>query len=416
MNPESEEQLYLAEWSIWAKRVATVVLIVLAFLSFTLLRPIGNLLVVSLLLAFLLFAPIQFLTRRLNLPYPLAVLISFMVYFAVIVFAVLRLGPPIARSVENISNTVIATANDTIIRIRAYTPTDPDRFGLLEIDRANNIVIDFGFIVEPISALLKGEPAQNLDVRQIVESVIGAAGGVAGSVLGTLGGLLSGFFELLFAHFVALLLLLEIPGLHRALVKMEDPFEREFAILFQRIYAVWVGFLRGQVIVGIIVGGATWFQLRVMGIPNAELVGVIAGVVSLIPTIGSLIALVPVALAPLIGGASAFPELERGTLILITVIVNILITQTFVMNVIAPRIVGSAVRLPVPIIILGLFVGAAFGGVLGALLVAPIMGTARVVIEYVLLKIRGGDPYPGEERPVLMLDEMFNRPTSQAQR
>jgi predicted PurR-regulated permease PerM len=144
-----------------------------------------------------------------------------------------------------------------------------------------------------------------------------------------------------------------------------------------------------------------------MGVPGGIFVGVTCGLLALIPTVGNLLSIIPVTIAPLIGGSTVFTELDRGALALLVALINILVTQTFTLNVIAPKITGDAVSLPLPVVIVGLFIGTAFGGILGALLIAPILGTLRLIVDYMLRKIRGGDPFPNEPRPELILDAMF---------
>ena len=61
--------------------------------------------------------------------------------------------------------------------------------------------------------------------------------------------------------------------------------------------------------------------------------------------------------------------------------INLVISQ-LIWNMIAPKILGDALDLPLPVIIVGVFVGAAAGGVLGAFLAAPILATLRVIISY----------------------------------
>jgi predicted PurR-regulated permease PerM len=65
--------------------------------------------------------------------------------------------------------------------------------------------------------------------------------------------------------------------------------------------------------------------------------------------------------------------------------------------VIFPRLAGKAVHLPVFFVILGLVVAAVLWGVMGVILVIPLLGTVREVLSYVLRKINRQEPYPGEE-------------------
>jgi hypothetical protein len=76
-------------------------------------------------------------------------------------------------------------------------------------------------------------------------------------------------------------------------------------------------------------------------------------------------------------------------------------------NVIAPKILGDALELPLPVIIVGVFVGTAAGGVLGAFLAAPVLATLRVFISYLWHKINLEDPFPGEAAPFSWGEDRF---------
>jgi predicted PurR-regulated permease PerM len=65
--------------------------------------------------------------------------------------------------------------------------------------------------------------------------------------------------------------------------------------------------------------------------------------------------------------------------------------------IIFPRLAGKAVHLPVFFVILGLVVAATLWGVIGVVLVIPLLGTVREVLLYVLRKINRQEPYPGEQ-------------------
>jgi len=76
----------------------------------------------------------------------------------------------------------------------------------------------------------------------------------------------------------------------------------------------------------------------------------------------------------------------------------VLINQV-VRLVIFPRLAGKATHLPVFFVILGLVIAAVLWGVIGVILVVPLLGTVREVLNYVLKKINRQDPYPGEQPP-----------------
>ena len=59
----------------------------------------------------------------------------------------------------------------------------------------------------------------------------------------------------------------------------------------------------------------------------------------------------------------------------------------------------TTTKIGVPVIIVGIIVGTALGGALGAFLIVPILGTARVIVLYLMAKVMQHDPFPGEVMP-----------------
>lgn len=403
----SEQPVYIAEWSLWTKRVAVIVLMIAGVYALTFLAPVLQILVIALLLVLFFFPPVQFFRRRFRLPYALAVTLVFVIYFFVIIYTLLRLGPAIAETVSSWQQPIESALETALSFLRDY---EPARDGILVLgDPPLGTSIDINFILEPLSGLVKGSGRIDAEVGNIVSSIAGGLANIAGQIIGTLGTLILG-------HLIAFMIFLEMPSLYRWFVRLDDAWEREYAILFRDVYRTWYAFFRGQVIIALLIGIVTWLQFILMGIQGAVLVGFVVGVLALIPTVGSLLGIFPVALATAISGSSIILGVDRLGLVFLAVIINMLITQTFMLNVVAPKITGDAVQLPLPVIIIGLFIGTAFGGIVGALLIAPILGTLRIIAIYMLRKIRGGDPFPGEERPVLLLDNVFGQPIPRVRR
>jgi predicted PurR-regulated permease PerM len=179
---------------------------------------------------------------------------------------------------------------------------------------------------------------------------------------------------------------------HTLLDTVPRAYRREILLLLEKIYFLWIGFFRGQGIIAILIGVITWAQLVLMGIPQANVLAVFTAVISLIPTLGGIIALIPLALVPLLQGSTTL-QLPNGTVAVAVVGVNFVVSQ-IIWNGIAPRILGSVVSLPVPVVILGVVIGTAVGGVLGAFLIVPILGSLRLIVLYMLAKIGKRNPFP----------------------
>jgi predicted PurR-regulated permease PerM len=171
--------------------------------------------------------------------------------------------------------------------------------------------------------------------------------------------------------------------------------QREFGILTDRLSDVWNGWLRSTVITSLIIGTATAIELYLFGIPYAGILGVITGFLNLVPTFGPFISYLLIIVVTYTQGSSSL-DLNPLTLTVLVWGVNLLINQV-VRLVIFPRLAGKAVHLPVFFVILGLVVAAVLWGVIGVILVIPLLGTVREILFYVLHKINRQDPYPGEQ-------------------
>jgi predicted PurR-regulated permease PerM len=201
------------------------------------------------------------------------------------------------------------------------------------------------------------------------------------------------------SFFLAFLFILEMPAnLARSFQSLSDVSQREFGILADRLSAVWNGWLRSTVITSIIVGTTTALELFLFGIPYAGILGIITGFLNLIPTFGPFISYLLIILVTYTQGSS-YITLDPIILTLLVWGVNMLVNQ-YIRLVIFPKLAGKAVHMPVFLVILGLVVAAVLWGVIGVILVIPLLGTAGEVLRYVLRKINRQDPYPGEEPQV----------------
>lgn len=413
---------YQPQWSQWTRQLVIVGLIIAGIYAFTLLRPVIQMLTMAFILAFLLFSPSRAIARRTPIPYGLAVTILYAALILVVVFLILVFIPAFVEWVNRLVDNIEQGYATLYQSLQQYEPAQGIAIIL-------GVPVDFNFIIQPVRDFVLGSPQdasstgqpgdaeplepgapdaglfeaqdlfQSIDLRELLNGLFNVAGAVTSTVTSAITSVAGFAITLLMALFLSFLILLDLPKGEDAVVKwIPPPYYREFALLLSEIVRVWNGFFRGQVLIGVIIGVATWLQLALMGIAGAEVLAIFTGAISLIPTIGGIIALVPMALVPLFQGSSVFTQMSSGLLALLVVGVSLVIQQV-IWNVIAPKILGEALDLPLPVIIVGVFIGAAVGGILGAFLVAPIMGTLRVLLFYMFSKLGQRDPFPGQEAP-----------------
>lgn len=129
--------------------------------------------------------------------------------------------------------------------------------------------------------------------------------------------------------------------------------------------------LRGQIILGLIIGVAVYIGLLILGVKYALVLAVIAGLLEVVPYVGPIIALVPA----LIVGFAQSPVIGLAVIVLYIVI------QQLENNVLVPKIMQKITGLNPIISILALLVGLKAGGVSGAILAIPLAMMGVVILE-----------------------------------
>jgi predicted PurR-regulated permease PerM len=197
----------------------------------------------------------------------------------------------------------------------------------------------------------------------------------------------------LLALVISLYMSLEAPSilaqLDAILGKDQSAENRE---LMHRISASWSSFLRGQVVLMVIIGVVVTIGGLLMGLPGAVALGLLAGALEVLPNIGPLIATVPAVIVALVAGSQVLPV--SNVVFAVMVLVFYVLVQQLENSIIVPKVIGKAVALPSVLIMVAVIVGAEVGGILGAIIAAPTLATLREVAAYGLDKVRGIDPYP----------------------
>ncbi len=132
---------------------------------------------------------------------------------------------------------------------------------------------------------------------------------------------------------------------------------------------LWV---RGQLILMGSIFAMTTVAYTVLGLPNALLLGVIAGLAEIVPIVGPALGAVP---ALLVAAVTGKPE----TVALVAV--AYVVIQVVEGNVLVPLVMRRTIGVPPFLVVLSLLMGAAVGGIVGAFLAVPIAAALIVILE-----------------------------------
>jgi len=130
------------------------------------------------------------------------------------------------------------------------------------------------------------------------------------------------------------------------------------------------GYLRGQLTLAAIIGVATGVGMSLLGMPYAIVLGVLAGLLELVPMFGPILSAVPALVVALF---LPFPTVMWVLLFFLGI-------QQVENNVLAPRISGHAVGLHPLGAMFALLAGFQLAGVIGGLFAVPIAGVLWVLI------------------------------------
>lgn len=131
----------------------------------------------------------------------------------------------------------------------------------------------------------------------------------------------------------------------------------------------WV---RGQLILSFVIGLVSYLGLLILGVPFALTLGILAGILEVIPVIGPIVA----------GLIAVFFAYSSGSWpLVLAVIVFYTILQQLENTILVPKIMHKAVGLSPVIIIIVLAVGAKLAGIAGAILAIPIATAISVLIQ-----------------------------------
>jgi predicted PurR-regulated permease PerM len=159
--------------------------------------------------------------------------------------------------------------------------------------------------------------------------------------------------------------------------------------LARDVDAAIAGFVRGQSAVCLVLGSFYAVALTLSGLNFGLLIGLISGVITFIPYVGSMTGLI---LAVGVAVAQFWPQWTS----VLTVLVIFLFGQFVEGNVLAPKLVGESVGLhPVWIIFALLAFGYLFGFV-GLLVGVPLAATIGVLMRFALQRYRASALYTGE--------------------
>lgn len=325
--------------------------------------PLISSLVVAALVAYVLHPFVNLIIRHTRLSYNMAVNITYLLFLSVLVAIPAILTPFVIRQVSGVTVDVEYFLQQ--IRILMNRPL---AIGSISVSLEN--------VVSSLESLLTETTTF-----------------VAGNAVSTLRDVSTNFLWILVILVSIYYLLRDSQDfVDWLLAPISGIYQHHARRMLAEIDDIWGNFLRGQLVLMIFVGILSWLGGVMVGLPGAFVVGLIAGILDLIPSLGpTLAAVIAVAIAFLEG--STYLPISNFWFSLIVLAVFIVIQQ--IENIwVRPVLMGRRLRLHPALVFIGVFGSLALFGILAALVIIPVMSSIGVIGRYILCRIRGINPYP----------------------
>jgi len=345
--------------------VAIFVLLVSRFLNL-----VGPLLL-AFILAYLFYPVAEGFRKRVSISWRASVTIIYFLFLVLLLGSITLGGLTVVEQVQNLIgflSSAIEKLPDFIMRTLAQPlQIGPFAFDLSKLD-VNNVTQQILSVLQPLLA-------------QAGSSVVSVASGAA-NLIGWM------VFILLVSYFI----LAEGGGLK--LTSLSFP---GHAVDIRRLSAqlgqIWNAFLRGQITIVLITILVYTFLLGVLGIRFYFGLAIIAGLARFVPYVGPFIAWTTYGLVAYFQGTTIFgiPPFSYAAVVVGTA----LFTDVIMDNYVTPRLMSNALKIHPAAVMVSALIALNLLGVIGVVLAAPVLATAKLFLNYVFAKLFDRDPWEG---------------------
>jgi len=374
MSSDSESPL----WNRSTKIIVTVAaLLLILWLSYRFQSLIGQI-VFAAILAYILNPIINIIDQKTPFKRSIGILIVYFFLAVGIIGAIIALGFAAIDQISTLIQEIPTFITETTELIQTtFQNLKPITIGPFSINPND---IDWGFLTD--------------QVVNLVEPVLSRSGQIITDIATTAVGLLG---ILLFVFVISVYFAIEIPQLggYVSRIANQPGYKRDAERLMREFGRIWSAYLRGQVILGLVIFVVVWAGLAILGVQNALALGILSGLLEFIPVIG-----------PVVGAGVAMlvaffqpdnymtlsPLAHTGI-----VFVFMILVQQLENNLLVPRIVGEALDLHPLIVMVAVFMGSSLAGILGAILAAPVVATFKLISVYAWRKMFDLPPFPKPE-------------------
>jgi predicted PurR-regulated permease PerM len=395
MNEPLNNESLSPRWPSGTKLVVSLTLAAILIVLVMRFRNIIGPLLITFILAYLIYPIAVRLTRKLRLKWQVTVTLLYLLLILVLVGLLTWGGVALAQQIQSL----ISFIEKSLVLLPDFLNSISTKvivIGTLKIDFSQYGLSNIGTqILNAIQPLL-GK----------MGSLVGLIAGGAAEVIGWL------FFVLLVSYFI----LVESGGISGRFFNINLPgITADLRRMSAELGRIWNAFVRGQFLIILLTFLVYTILLSILGVRYTLGLALLAGFARFVPYVGPGIAWTTFGLVSYFQGSHPF---GINPLIYTIIVVGVsLLTDILLDNLVATRILARALKIHPAAVLVAALILANLIGFIGIVLASPVVATMKLFLRYTIRKLFDLDPWEGleeEETPrpqsplVLWLNRMWD--------
>ena len=168
-----------------------------------------------------------------------------------------------------------------------------------------------------------------------------------------------------------------------------EDYQHDLWRLYREIKTIWISYLRSQLTLMIIVAITFSIIWSIIGLPGALVLGLLAGLFSLIPDVGPFAATVLALIVALLEG-SEWSWMPESNLVFALIVAGLYVVLINIKNIwLRPMIYGRSVHMHEGVVFVAIIAAVVFTGIVGAFIVVPVLASFGIIGRYLHARILG---------------------------
>jgi predicted PurR-regulated permease PerM len=364
------------KWDSTTKIIAGLTIVALISALLIYFRGFIGPLLVSFILAFVLYPLALWSKRRLKLSWKLSVNLIYLILVIILVTLITVAGLAIIDQVGSLVSFLQRFVNQLPTLVEDIS-NRPFFIGPFQID----------FLKLDLTEL-----AQQL--LNTIQPLLGQAGTLVSKFAASAATILGWtFLSILISYFF----LVEAEQIQENIDKLNIPgLGGDIHRLIHELAIIWDTYLRGQLFISILIVFSYYMMLNILGTRLALAIAIVAGLSRFVPYIGPIISWATAAIVALLQ-TSNYLGLEPFHYMILVLAAFIILDQIFDYFIV-PRFLGQSLGVHPGILLIVALIAANLIGIVGLVLAAPVLATVILISKYVLRKMFDMEPWQESDK------------------